>query len=300
MGWQALEKRASIFNIRFSELEIGVRIGSGAFSTVFRGKYHSNDVAVKRQPLKSGDEIQEKYLMSELEILTVVSHENLIKFHGAALNDGYVYIVTDYLPSGDLHNILKSDVALSWQRRLNICLGIAKVGRRRCRVRSVCVSVCACDDARGRVVWWWRNLSSASLVATTLVWDRAWHICTTSASCIETSKQKMFWYGVHWSAAWRASRAVEFGTAMGGYGPWLTFCTACLRSRGQVEEHSWKAVLCDYGVAKRVPDGASRKQTICGTQSYMAPEVIFDEVQLLFFFFPRGHVAVISPAPCCS
>ncbi len=103
---------------------------------MYRGVYKGSDVAVKKQALKTGDEVQEKYLRSELEILTMVAHENLIRFYGASLSDGFVYIVTDFLKSGDLCNILKSDVHLSWTRRLKISLGVAQVCA--CVVVSLC------------------------------------------------------------------------------------------------------------------------------------------------------------------
>ena len=42
----------------------------------------------------------------------------------------------------------------------------------------------------------------------------------------------------------------------------------------QVDD-SWRCVLCDYGFARRK---AAYAMTICGTDEFMAPEVLFGEV----------------------
>ena len=40
----------------------------------------------------------------------------------------------------------------------------------------------------------------------------------------------------------------------------------------------WEAKVCDFGFARKwVPNRAGSHMTICGTDAYMAPELLFEE-----------------------
>jgi hypothetical protein len=66
-GSGAGEDAAGDSRIELEELEIGEQIGAGAFSKVYRGRYHGMEVAIKKQVMP--DKGAEKYLWAELSVL---------------------------------------------------------------------------------------------------------------------------------------------------------------------------------------------------------------------------------------
>lgn len=58
---------AADFAVPFSDIELGAKIGAGAFSQVYRAKFKGTDVAVKK--LKVSVKDLDKYLATELAIL---------------------------------------------------------------------------------------------------------------------------------------------------------------------------------------------------------------------------------------
>ncbi|XP_042191950.1 mitogen-activated protein kinase kinase kinase 20 isoform X2 [Callorhinchus milii] len=92
---------ASFVKIRFDDLQFYENCGGGSFGSVYRAKWLSQDkeVAVKKL-LK---------IEKEAEILSVLSHRNVIQFFGAVLESPNYAIVTEYAPGGSLYEYLSSD-----------------------------------------------------------------------------------------------------------------------------------------------------------------------------------------------
>lgn len=87
------------------EIVLGQWVGGGAFSSVFIADYFGETVAVKQQKLNE-EEQMETYMLRELSILKTVSHPNLIEYVGAARGKSDVWIVTEFMPGGDLTQLL--------------------------------------------------------------------------------------------------------------------------------------------------------------------------------------------------
>ncbi|KAM5280128.1 mitogen-activated protein kinase kinase kinase 20 [Ctenodactylus gundi] len=92
---------SSFVQIKFDDLQFFENCGGGSFGSVYRAKWISQDkeVAVKKL-LK---------IEKEAEILSVLSHRNIIQFHGVILEPPNYGIVTEYASLGSLYDYINSN-----------------------------------------------------------------------------------------------------------------------------------------------------------------------------------------------
>ncbi|XP_054471003.1 mitogen-activated protein kinase kinase kinase 20 isoform X2 [Anoplopoma fimbria] len=92
---------ASFVQIKFDDILFYENCGGGSFGSVYRARWISQDkeVAVKKL-LK---------IENEAEILSVLSHRNIIQFFGAIVEAPNYGIVTEYASGGSLYDYLSSD-----------------------------------------------------------------------------------------------------------------------------------------------------------------------------------------------
>ncbi|XP_010279135.1 PREDICTED: serine/threonine-protein kinase EDR1-like isoform X2 [Nelumbo nucifera] len=119
------------WNIDFSELTVGTRVGIGFFGEVFRGIWNGTDVAIKvflEQDLTT--ENMEDFC-NEISILSRLRHPNVILFLGACTKPPHLSMVTEYMELGSLYYLIHASgqkKKLTWRRRLkmlrDICRGL--------------------------------------------------------------------------------------------------------------------------------------------------------------------------------
>ncbi|KAF0026427.1 hypothetical protein F2P81_021164 [Scophthalmus maximus] len=99
--YEMLSPSASFVQVKFDDIIFYENCGGGSFGSVYRARWISQDkeVAVKKL-LK---------IENEAEILSVLSHRNIIQFYGAIIEAPNYGIVTDYAPGGSLYDYLSSD-----------------------------------------------------------------------------------------------------------------------------------------------------------------------------------------------
>lgn len=124
------------WNIAFSELTVGTRVGIGFFGEVFRGVWNGTDVAIKvflEQDLTA--ENMEDFC-NEISILSRLRHPNVILFLGACTRPPHLSMVTEYMEMGSLYYLIHlsgQKKKLSWRRRLkmirDICRGLMCIHR---------------------------------------------------------------------------------------------------------------------------------------------------------------------------
>ncbi|OVA18633.1 Protein kinase domain [Macleaya cordata] len=88
--------------------------------SVFRGVLGGKEVAIKKM---STD------VSKEVNILNKINHFNLIRLHGLCEDEGYFYLVYEFMENGCLKDWLRSKsfpVTQSWSQRVQIALDIAK------------------------------------------------------------------------------------------------------------------------------------------------------------------------------
>ncbi|GAB2274721.1 hypothetical protein Dimus_009493 [Dionaea muscipula] len=124
------------WNIEFSELTVGTRVGIGFFGEVFRGIWNGTDVAIKvflEQDLTP--ENMEDFC-NEISILSRLRHPNVILFLGACTKPPRLSMITEYMEMGSLYYLIHLNgqkKKLSWRRRLkmlrDICRGLMCIHR---------------------------------------------------------------------------------------------------------------------------------------------------------------------------
>ncbi|KAJ8772607.1 hypothetical protein K2173_027784 [Erythroxylum novogranatense] len=108
----------------FSEKQ---RLGTGAYGTVYSGKLH-NDlwVAIKRIRQRDTDSIEQ--FMNEINLISSVSHPNLVRLLGCSVERGEQILVYEFMPNGTLCQHLQKDIGkgLPWPIRLAIATQTAQ------------------------------------------------------------------------------------------------------------------------------------------------------------------------------
>jgi len=115
----------SQWKIDVKDLTFKSRIGKGNFGEVYDGDYLGTRVAIKKLYFVN-DELMQKYIEREMDTLTNLAHPNIVQFMGLCIELEDIYIVTEFVPGGDLRAILK-DVAheIPWEVRTDIAKQLA-------------------------------------------------------------------------------------------------------------------------------------------------------------------------------
>ncbi|CAE8586109.1 unnamed protein product [Polarella glacialis] len=93
--------------VRFSDLDFVERLGQGEFGEVFRGRYRSEEVAIKQLFFDENmTELVIQDLAREIESFRHLNHKNLVRFIGASLELPHLCLITEYMPGGSLHHLL--------------------------------------------------------------------------------------------------------------------------------------------------------------------------------------------------
>ncbi|OEL18876.1 putative receptor protein kinase ZmPK1 [Dichanthelium oligosanthes] len=100
-------------------------LGRGGSGIVYKGILDdSRAVAVKM--LENVRQCEEEF-QAELSIIGRINHMNLVRIWGFCSESSHRMLVTEYIESGSLANILfKDNILLEWRQRFNIALGVAK------------------------------------------------------------------------------------------------------------------------------------------------------------------------------
>ncbi|KAH9536299.1 hypothetical protein CY35_17G100100 [Sphagnum magellanicum] len=106
-------------------------IGKGGFGPVYYGKLEDGkDVAIKELDVKSTQGPSEFF--NEVDVLSRVSHQNLVSLIGYCQEDNRQMLIYEYMHKGSLRDHLYGDLAtltneqLDWKTRINIALNAAQ------------------------------------------------------------------------------------------------------------------------------------------------------------------------------
>ncbi|XP_064959288.1 U-box domain-containing protein 51-like isoform X2 [Musa acuminata AAA Group] len=140
------------WNIEFSELTVGTRVGIGFFGEVFRGIWNGTDVAIKvflEQDLTT-ENVED--FCNEISILSRLRHPNVILFLGACVKPPHLSLVTEYMEMGSLYYLIHTSGQkrrLSWRKRLkmlrDICRGLMCIHRMKIVHRDLKSANCLVD-----------------------------------------------------------------------------------------------------------------------------------------------------------
>ncbi|AES92794.2 Serine/Threonine kinase PBS1 [Medicago truncatula] len=131
------DRSTSTTSFSFDELVIATGnfkelLGVGGFGSVYKGRLPNGELVAVKQLNPDGCQGCHEF-MTELDILSVLRHANLVKLIGYCTNGDQMLLVYEYMPKGSLeaHLFVKQYVTqdkapLSWSSRIKISLGAAQ------------------------------------------------------------------------------------------------------------------------------------------------------------------------------
>lgn len=119
-----------VFEIAPYEVHDGPQVGSGGFGVVYKAKYRTETVAVKKihkHALSNAASVSE--FQSEVAVLCTLRHPNILRFVGACTKPPNLMIVTEFMAGGTLFDLLhQSQTRVTWPMRkrfaLDTCRGM--------------------------------------------------------------------------------------------------------------------------------------------------------------------------------
>ncbi|XP_027355734.1 cold-responsive protein kinase 1-like [Abrus precatorius] len=132
------EELSGIRNVRiytYKELKVGSdnfspanKIGEGGFGSVYKGLLKDGKVvAIKVLSAESRQGVKE--FMTEINVISEIEHENLVKLYGCCVEGNHRILVYNYLENNSLAQTLLGsghcNINFDWKTRSRICIGVA-------------------------------------------------------------------------------------------------------------------------------------------------------------------------------
>lgn len=116
------------FEVAPYEVQFGPQIGSGGFGVVYKAKFRSETVAVKKihaHALSNAASVGE--FQSEVAVLCTLRHPNILRFVGACTKPPNLMIITEFMARGTLFDLLhQSQERVTWPMRKKFALDTCK------------------------------------------------------------------------------------------------------------------------------------------------------------------------------
>ncbi|XP_067615349.1 serine/threonine-protein kinase pelle [Eurosta solidaginis] len=110
-----------------------LKLGRGGFGTVYKGTWKFTEVAIKQLQYnavngRDSSKVQLQQSLNELKHLSRYRHDNVLPLFGYSLNGEKPCLVYQLMKGGTLeqHLYSKKGKPLTWQQRVDICLGAAR------------------------------------------------------------------------------------------------------------------------------------------------------------------------------
>ncbi|TXT06061.1 hypothetical protein VHUM_03534 [Vanrija humicola] len=114
--------------VPYEDIVWGEQIGAGSFGSVHRGQYLGVDIAIKEIHSSTEYDVS-KYFEREWRIMRECRHPNIVLFLGLSKEptaEGRIFIVTEFVPRGNLRDLIRSPDPFPWRLRLSFATDIAR------------------------------------------------------------------------------------------------------------------------------------------------------------------------------
>eukprot|EP00041_Stephanoeca_diplocostata_P036170 m.1306591 g.1306591 ORF g.1306591 m.1306591 type:complete len:1140 (-) comp24816_c0_seq1:94-3513(-) len=124
------QRMAKAWEINQSDIILHRQLASGAYGTVWAGKWGHISVAVKqlKLPVNDKDPLSSADFDREVKFMKAIKHPNLLIFYGAGYSaNGTPFLVVELMELGSMGDLLRDlTKELSWSTRLSFALDIAR------------------------------------------------------------------------------------------------------------------------------------------------------------------------------
>ncbi|XP_011653284.1 cold-responsive protein kinase 1 isoform X1 [Cucumis sativus] len=106
------------------------KLGQGGFGSVYKGRLGNGTLAaIKVLSMDSSQGTRE--FLAEINVISVINHDNLVKLHGCCVEGQHRILVYPYLENSSLDKMLfggrgHRNIQFNWQTRCKICIGVAQ------------------------------------------------------------------------------------------------------------------------------------------------------------------------------
>ncbi|XP_073005216.1 cold-responsive protein kinase 1-like [Typha latifolia] len=111
------------------DFRVGNKLGQGGFGSVYKGKLKDGSV-VAVKVLSSDSRQGAPEFLNELNVISNILHENLVRLHGCCVEGDHRILVYEYLENNSLALTLLGDglnnIQFNWRTRTRICIGVAR------------------------------------------------------------------------------------------------------------------------------------------------------------------------------
>eukprot|EP01127_Copromyxa_protea_P016364 TRINITY_DN4842_c0_g1_i1.p1 TRINITY_DN4842_c0_g1~~TRINITY_DN4842_c0_g1_i1.p1 ORF type:complete len:532 (-),score=87.99 TRINITY_DN4842_c0_g1_i1:68-1642(-) len=108
-----------------NEVTKGQELAQGSFGTVYRGWCRGQEVAIKELNAESIDGDALEAFRKEVAIMSHLRHPNIVLLMGACTEGDVMFIITEYLPRGDLDKLLESGNEITITEKIKLLNDIA-------------------------------------------------------------------------------------------------------------------------------------------------------------------------------
>jgi len=110
-----------ITEIQWNDLEIGAKVGQGAFAEVFEGYRAGERVAVKRLQIQDPSHEAAKMFLYEMRLLSQLHSNHIVTMYGGCSSPPNICVVLEFLEAGSVYEMLHEDeVEMPWDMRWGI------------------------------------------------------------------------------------------------------------------------------------------------------------------------------------
>lgn len=105
--YSSLNNNSLNFFINYDEIKKERPIGKGGMGELYLGEWQGKQVAMKKIKLNYiKNNILSNKFINEINIIASMRHPNILLFMGVTIDNNTYYMITEYLPSGSLHEYL--------------------------------------------------------------------------------------------------------------------------------------------------------------------------------------------------
>ncbi|KAL6963654.1 Serine/threonine-protein kinase sty46 [Sarracenia purpurea var. burkii] len=98
-----------VWEIDYQLLKFETKVASGSYGDLYKGTYHSQEVAIKILKPERVDSNLQKEFAQEVFIMRKVRHKNVVQFIGACTKPPSLCIVTEYMSGGSVYDYLHKE-----------------------------------------------------------------------------------------------------------------------------------------------------------------------------------------------
>eukprot|EP01091_Cochliopodium_minus_P009735 TRINITY_DN2463_c0_g1_i1.p1 TRINITY_DN2463_c0_g1~~TRINITY_DN2463_c0_g1_i1.p1 ORF type:complete len:765 (-),score=220.89 TRINITY_DN2463_c0_g1_i1:77-2197(-) len=113
------------WEINFKEIKIIDKIGEGGFGEVLKCTWRNTEVAVKQLTNKDIQKEDLESFVREIYLLSQLRHPNILLFLGASIDYPSIFYITEYVPKGNLRQILETE-SLLWRTKVSLAMDTAR------------------------------------------------------------------------------------------------------------------------------------------------------------------------------